>query len=414
MIAEIITIGDELLIGQVVDTNAAWMAEQLNLIGIGVGRIVSIPDEGEAIKEALLEAEQRADLILMTGGLGPTKDDITKHTLCEYFDTTLVINREVEADIKAYFKLRGRAMLEMNTMQAALPKSCKVIRNRVGTASGMWFEKEGKIMVAMPGVPFEMKKMMKDELLPAFKAYFNPGAIVYKTVLTQGIGESYLAEIIVDWENSLEEDGITLAYLPSAGRVRLRLMAKGDDEEALTQKINKKVEELQALVPTYIYGYNTDKLEEIVGEHLRAKGVKLATAESCTGGYIAHLVTSIAGSSDYFEGTVVSYSNDVKMQMLGVEAGDLKAHGAVSQPVIEQMAKGALTRFNVDYAIATSGIAGPGGGSDEKPVGTVWIAVASKEGVRSKKHLFGDGRVRNIQRAANAGLHMLLRQLKEE
>ncbi len=407
MRAEIISIGDELLIGQTINTNGSWMGEQLNLIGITSYQITTITDSEDHILSTLKEASERAQIILMTGGLGPTKDDITKSTLCKYFNTKLEMKSEVLEKITKYFEGKGLEMLPVNEAQAMLPANCMVLDNSRGTASGMWFEQEGIIYVSMPGVPFEMKGIMKEQVLPRLSERFVDQAVVHRTVRTIGIGESYLAELIAEWEESLSEINIKLAYLPSPGIVKLRLSSVGKDKSRLIENIDTKVAELQGIIPQYIYGFEKDEINEVVANLLMGSGQTLATAESCTGGYIAHLITSVPGSSEFFKGSVISYANEVKQQELNVLESDLIEFGAVSKSVVEQMAKGVLNRMKTTYAVATSGIAGPGGGTEEKPVGTVWIAVATKDTVISKKFSFGKNRSRNIKVSALFALNML-------
>jgi nicotinamide-nucleotide amidase len=411
MLAEIITIGDEILIGQIVDTNSAWMGEQLNLIGIKVHQITSVSDNAEHIIKALDEAKSRVDIILITGGLGPTKDDITKHTLVKYFNTTLRFDEDVHQHVKALFARFGREVTGVNLKQAEVPESCTVIHNANGTAPGMWFDQDGKVFVSMPGVPYEMKKMMSAEILPRLKTKFSLPTIVHRTILTQGIGESFLSEIIAEWENSLEVKKIKLAYLPSPGMVRLRLSASGNDEAALRKSVEDKLEELNNLIPQHIYGYEKDTLEQIVGKLLIEKKQTLSLAESCSGGLIAHLVTSVPGSSAYFMGGVVSYSYESKTKMLGVTTETLEKFGAVSEEVVTQMALGAKKEFKTDWAVSASGIAGPDGGMEGKPVGTVWIAVAGPNVVKAKKFQFGGDRERNIAVTAFTALNMLRKEL---
>ncbi len=417
MLAEIITIGDEILIGQIVDTNSAFIATMLNLNGVTVKQISSVSDDSNHIKKALDEAKERADIILITGGLGATKDDITKKTLCEYFNTTMRFDEEVYQDVLNIFTAYGKEVTPINRMQAEVPAICTVIRNKTGIAPGMWFDVNGKIFISMPGVPYEMKAMMQNQVIPKIKERFKLPVIIHKTVLTQGIGESYLSEMIADWEDSLSSDNIKLAYLPSPGMVRLRLSTKGDDAKQLNALVNKKLEELKIIISEYIYGYEifgkeNETLEQIAGKLLRQSNKTISTAESCTGGYIAHLITKVPGSSDYYIGSVISYSYEIKEIELGVSKEMLETHGAVSQPVVEQMAKDIREKYKTDYSIAASGIAGPGGGTDEKPVGTVWIAIATPEKVFSEKFLFGNNRERNIQKTANAALNMLRKELE--
>ena len=412
MLAEIITIGDELLIGQVVDTNSAWIAEQLNLIGIRVHQITSISDNQEHILQTLEEASARAQLILITGGLGPTKDDITKQTLCKYFDTSLIFSHEAYKNIENLFYHRGVKVTEVNRQQAMVPANCKVLPNVNGTAPCMWFEKDNRIYVSMPGVPFEMKAIMEQEVLPLL-LHKHKQVIIHRTILTEGVGESMLASIIEPWEDALP-DFIKLAYLPQPGMVRLRLTAYGNDREVLQNAINKAENELFPLAGKYIFGFDDDTLESVVGQLLRQKGKTLSTAESCTGGNIAQLITSIAGSSDYFKGSVVAYSNEIKEKLLGVPHQTLLDYGAVSEQTVIAMAEGIRERFDTDYSIAVSGIAGPGGGTDEKPVGTTWIAVATPAGSTARKFLLGDHRGRNIRKASVSALNMLRGKLMDE
>jgi nicotinamide-nucleotide amidase len=412
MLAEIITIGDELLIGQVIDTNSAWIAEQLNMAGIKVHQITSISDNQEHILQTLKEASSRVQLILITGGLGPTKDDITKQTLCKYFDTSLVFSEEAYKNVENLFYHRGVKVTEVNRQQAMVPANCIVLPNVNGTAPCMWFEKENCIYVSMPGVPFEMKAIMEQEVLPQLLKKQNQ-VIIHRTILTEGVGESMLASIIETWEDALPEF-IKLAYLPQPGMVRLRLTAYGNDREMLQDAVSKAEKELYPLAGKYIFGFDNDTIESVIGQLLRQKGMTLSTAESCTGGNIAQLITSIAGSSDYFKGSVVAYSNEIKEKMLGVPHQTLVDHGAVSEQTVIAMAEGIRKKFETDYSIAVSGIAGPGGGTDEKPVGTTWIAVATPTGTTARKFLLGDHRGRNIRKASVAALNMLRGKLIDE
>lgn len=407
MKAELITIGDELLIGQTIDTNGSWLAEQLNLLGITVSQISSIRDNREHIISSLQNAQSRSELVILTGGLGPTNDDITKSTLCEFFDSELVLNEQVLEKIEAYFNSRSLKMIKVNSDQAMLPNNCQFLRNERGTASGMWFKKDGVDFISLPGVPYEMKGIFLDEILPVLKAQYSISTVVNKTVKTQGIGESFLAEIIKDWEKKLIDSGLKLAYLPSPGIVKLRITAFGNNEAELSARIDDSIENLKKLIPKYIFGYEKDRIEEVVGQLLKEKGSSLSLAESCTGGNIAHLITGVNGSSNYFKGSVVAYSNDIKQQVLNVDPKSIQQNGAVSKQVVEQMATGVRNSFKSDYAIATSGVAGPTGGTKQKPVGTVWIAVAYNEGVVSKKFNFGNNRERNIQISSLSALNML-------
>lgn len=410
MKAEIINIGDELLIGQVVNTNAAWLGEQLNLAGITALRTVIIPDERSAILEALEEAGRRASLVLITGGLGPTKDDITKITLCEFFNTRLVFHQPSLEDVEKRFHARGLEVREINRKQAEIPESCTPIRNLNGTAPGMWFEKGNTIFVSMPGVPYELKPMVSDYVLPRLRERFRLPVIVNKTILTHGTGESWIAETISEWEAGLPQN-VRIAYLPQPGLVRIRLTVTSTDRHAAEEELEHRVKELTALLPDYFFGFNDDSLEEIVGSLLKKQGKTLATAESCTGGYIAHLLTSIPGSSAYFKGSVVAYSNEIKEDMLKVPKETMIKHGAVSKETATEMAAGIRKHFKTDYAIAVTGIAGPEGGSPEKPVGTTWIAIATPDKVIAQKYLFGEHRGRNIRIAALTALNLLRKQL---
>lgn len=406
MKAEIITIGDEILIGQIVDTNSAWMGQQLNLLGIEIYQVTSVHDNREHILRSIDDASKNADLVLITGGLGPTKDDITKKCLCEYFDTELVFHPEVFEHVKSLLSSRNVVINQLNRDQALLPANCTVLHNTVGTASGMWFEKDGVIFISMPGVPFEMEAIMTEEVFPRLKQLGINQSIVHKTVLTIGLPESMLAEKIEKWEDALPEN-IKLAYLPSPMMVRLRLSGYGTDELALKAEIDKQVRTLETIIPEAIFGYDNDNLGIAVGKMLIASGKTMVTAESCTGGSIAQFMTSNPGSSAYFKGGVVAYSNEVKSKMLQVPAEVIEKHGAVSQEVAELMAVGARKALDADYSVATTGIAGPDGGSEEKPVGTVWIAVASSVGVLSNKYVFKHNRERNIIRSTHTALNML-------
>ncbi|MCK9401380.1 MAG: competence/damage-inducible protein A [Bacteroidales bacterium] len=406
MISEIISIGDELLVGQVVNTNATWMAQHLHEIGIPVKQISAISDDAAEITRALDVAFARADVILVTGGLGPTKDDITKHTLCSYFGTELVFHQPSYENIRKFFASRGMEVTGLNRKQAEVPANCTPLINHNGTAPGMWFEKEGKILVSLPGVPFEMEAMMEEYILPRLASQDNQRVVAHKTILTQGIGESFLSEMIKDWEEDLPSN-MKLAYLPQPGLVRLRLTAYGETKEKTLQEIENQVESLQKLIPDLIFGYGNDTMEEIVGRLLKEKHCTLSTAESCTGGFLAHMITSVPGASDYFQGSVIAYSNEIKHTFLGVSEESLKQFGAVSEQVVKEMARGARQRFNTDFAVSISGIAGPDGGTIDKPVGTVWIAIASKTGVIAQKFMFGEHRGRNILRAALAALNLL-------
>ncbi|WP_316752117.1 competence/damage-inducible protein A [Pedobacter gandavensis] len=412
MLAEIITIGDEILIGQIVDTNSAWMAKQLNQIGMKVKQITSVSDDADHIMEALRLAESRADVILMTGGLGPTKDDITKVTLAKYFNMGFRRDEETLAHVSEIFERLNRPMIELNRKQADVPDGCTVIKNKNGTAPCMWFEEHGKIFVSMPGVPFEMMYLMDDEILPRIKAAFKLPVIYHKTILTSGLGESFLAMEIEDIENSLP-DTIKLAYLPKLGQVRLRLSTTGEEEAPLKAAVDFYAQQIIARIKNHVVAEEDIALEKVILNFMEQRKLTLSTAESCTGGYIAHLITQHPGCSSVYEGGAVTYSYDLKMSLLGVQAETLAKFGAVSEETVKEMAVGAIKNFKTDYAVAVSGIAGPDGGMPDKPVGTVWIAVAHAKGVVSKVFSFGNKRTQNIERSAAAALSMILNELRQ-
>jgi nicotinamide-nucleotide amidase len=406
MKADLITIGDEILIGQIIDTNSAWMARKLNDEGIAVRQITSISDEHDHILETLSEASGKVDLVLITGGLGPTKDDRTKEAICQFFHTRLVYDENVLEHIQTLLAPRGVQMNALNRDQALVPESAVVLHNRLGTAPGLWMEKEGCLFVFMPGVPFEMKTLVNEQVLPGVRTRFKTTPIIHRTVLSQGLPESMLAERIAEWENSLPSF-IKLAYLPNPMHIRLRLSASGEDRDHLNRILDEKVEALLKIIPEQIFGFEDETLTGNIGKLLKQRNQTVGTAESCTGGNIAHFFTSDAGSSDYFKGSVVAYSNEVKEKVLGVPVRMLIEQGAVSADVVEAMAEGARKVLGVDYAVATSGVAGPSGGTPEKPVGLVWIAVAGPEGVVSKKYNFGNDRGRNIVRSSQSALNLL-------
>jgi len=412
MLAEIITIGDEILIGQIVDTNSAWMAQQLNNAGIRVKQISSVSDSREHILTALKEAGGRAELIFITGGLGPTKDDITKNTLAEYFGVGMVENKEALDNVLRIFAKYNRPMLDINKAQALVPANCEVITNKNGTAPGMWFNVDEKIYVSMPGVPFEMMYMMEEEVIPKIKTLFKLPIIIHKTILTVGEGESFLATRIADIEDSLPKH-IKLAYLPKLGQVRLRLSGQGDDEQSLRDEIEQYAAKIVARVSENVAVEEDIALEKSILDFMAERDLTLSVAESCTGGYISHLFTQHAGSSRVFFGGTVSYSNGLKESILGVKKATLDKYGAVSEETVVEMVEGALRNFKSDYAIAVTGIAGPDGGTVDKPVGTVWIAVASAEKTVQKKFTFGSKRLQNIERSASAALFMLNTLLKD-
>ena len=419
MKAEILTIGDEILIGQITNTNSVWIAQQLNLIGVKVAHMASVADdEGEIIK-AFDEALKRADIVFITGGLGPTKDDITKKTFSNYFNAELILNEEVLKHVSSFFIKRGREVTEINRNQALVPKGCTVIHNPNGTAPGMWMKKENTVFISMPGVPYEMKAMMTETIIPKIKKENTLPFIYHKTVLTNGIGESALAELIEPWEDSLIKNNVKLAYLPQPGMVRLRLSSFGSNMEVLKKNIETEIEKLKLLIDNYIFGYEnygeeTPSLADIVSQLLREKKQTVALAESCTGGYISSLFTAISGASEVFKGAIIPYTNTAKHDLLQVDETIFTSVGAVSKECVEQLAQNVLKKFGSDFAIAVSGIAGPTGGTDEKPGGTVWIAVASKEKTLAFKFLFGDNRQRNIVMTSQTALNLLRKLILQD
>ena len=410
MFAELITIGDELLIGQVVDTNSAWMGRELNNIGIEVLRIVSVRDREEEILEAIDNAMKRVNIVLVTGGLGPTKDDITKQTLCKYFNTELIFSEEVFENAKRV--LAGKIpMNKLNKGQAMVPKNCTVINNPVGSASVSWFERDGKVLVSMPGVPQEMTTVMAESVLPKLHERFQTDVIMHQTFLVQHYSESVLAEKLEAWEVALP-DCIKLAYLPKLGIIRMRLTGRGHDRKEVETLLNREKAKLETILGEDIFSEEDTPLEVIIGELLKKRKLTVSTAESCTGGSIAERLTSIAGSSEYFKGSIVAYSNEVKKELLHVSSETLEKYGAVSEETVVEMVKGAMKALKTDCAVATSGIAGPGGGTPEKPVGTVWIAAGYKNEIRTYKQETNRGRAMNIERAGNNALLMLRDLLK--
>ena len=406
MNVEIITIGDELLIGQVVDTNSAFIARELNKTGISVFQITSVSDSRAHILSALEEASRQVPLVLITGGLGPTKDDITKSVFAEYTGDRLVSHAETLRHIETMMSTRNIAMNPLNVKQAEVPSRCTVLTNSCGTAPGMWFEKDGVSYISMPGVPFEMKTMMLDEVLPRLQQRFHVGNILHRTLLVIGFPESALALHIEDWENQLPHS-IKLAYLPGGGMIRLRLSTSGADLQEIEASTGKEIEKLRQILGSHILSENDEQIEEILARLLTERKQTVATAESCTGGNISRLLTSISGSSAYFKGSVVAYSNDVKENILHVNISDLQKYGAVSKPTVSQMATNVRQLIGADYGIATSGIAGPTGGTPDKPVGTIWIAVASASQTVAKQLHYGNNRENNIQRASTAALNLL-------
>lgn len=408
---EIITIGDEILIGQIVDTNSAWMAVELNKAGFEIAQITTVHDAKEQIIEALELALVRADIVLFTGGIGPTNDDITKQTLCSYFNTQLVFDESVLKNIEQLFSNRPHLTInELTRAQAMVPENCTVIQNLVGTAPVTWFDKDNKVIVSMPGVPYEMKNIMSTEIIPRLQNQFKTPTLLHKTVQVYGFGESALAIKIADWENELPEN-TKLAYLPNSGIVKLRLSGVSDNMLELEFSMNQQISKLHHILGDTIVAFEDISMEELVAKLLISKNKTISTAESCTGGYIAHLFTSIPGSSAFFKGSVIAYSNEVKANILKVSAADIESEGAVSQTVVEQMATNVRKLLKTDFGLATSGIAGPTGGTPDKPIGTVWIAVSSELGVISSEYKFGNLRAQNINRSTQAALLMLKEQL---
>lgn len=412
--ASIITIGDELLIGQVIDTNSAWIAQQLNKIGMWVHKRVAVGDVYDEVWKVLDEESNVSNVILITGGLGPTADDITKPLLCDYFGGKMIMNEEVLAHVTYLFEhvfKRPMPLLESNRRQAEVPDVCTVLKNNVGTAPGMLFEKNGKIFISMPGVPHEMQFIMQNSVLPLLKNKFDLPFIDHRTLITMNVGESFLAERIKDFEKNLPAN-IKLAYLPNHGMVRLRLTAQGDKND-VEKSLQENFNTLKNLVADVMVIDEDISFEMLLGKLLKQKNKAVATAESCTGGYIAHLITSVAGSSEYFKGSIVSYDNSIKKNVLHVDDVTLNTVGAVSEETVEQMIEGALSLMQTDYAVAVSGIMGPGGGSEEKPVGTVWIAVGNKNKIETKKFKFRFDRKRNIELTAVNALYLLCQFIRQ-
>ncbi len=406
--ASIITIGDELLIGQTIDTNSAWMAQQLNKEGIWVRYRIAVGDVWDDIWSAIDQELQRSSIVLITGGLGPTADDITKPLLANYFQGKMVVNQEVLQHVTQIFTRLNRPLLERNLKQAEVPDTCTVLHNARGTAPGMWFEKEGKVVVSLPGVPHEMKGLMTEEVIPRLIRQFKLPAILHRTAFTAGQGESFIAERLNDLESALPTY-IKLAYLPNYGMVRLRLTARGENKDQLALEIEDWFTQLKEKVKEILVSDEDKGLEEVLGELLMEKGKTMATAESCTGGYIAHLITSIPGSSAYFQGSVVSYANAVKEGLLNVSTETLINKGAVSEETVKQMVTGVIHKTNSDYALATSGIMGPTGGTTEKPVGTVWIAAGNREKVTTSQLKLRFDRNKNIEITAQMAMDLLRR-----
>ncbi len=408
--AEIITIGDEILYGQILDTNTQWISLELDKLGIKTVRKSSVGDQKDEIVQILQEAQKRADVVFITGGLGPTKDDLTKKILADFFDCTLAYHTDALQDVTEFFAKRGRELSDLNRDQALLPTKCTFIPNKQGTAPAMWFNELDTIWVSMPGVPFDMKAIMETEVLPRLVNHFKLPVIVHQLVKTVGIGESYLSDLIQDWELQLPAH-IKLAYLPSLGIVKLRLTGFGDSAENLHQQISAEYAKVMPLIKSYVFGYEKDELADVVGKLLVSKQATLSLAESCTGGYLASQFTQQAGCSAYFLGGVLAYANDVKMNQLGVSAQILNDEGAVSEACIRAMATGVRELNGSEYALATSGIAGPDGGTSEKPVGTIWIALAHPTGVITRKLTLGGTRIQNIHLTSLTAINLLRRFL---
>ncbi len=412
MKAEILTIGDELLIGNTINTNAAWIAQQLNLIGIDVIHHLTLSDEKQDIIKSLDSSLKNVDIIVITGGLGPTSDDITKYVLADYFGGKLIFNEPAFQNIERLFAHRKKWINEATKKVAYLPDNCIPIQNKMGTAAGMLFTKDNKTIVSMPGVPYEMKAMMSDDFIPYLQKKYELPTILHKHILTAGVGETEIAEKLESFEHNLSKY-LKLAYLPSLGSVKLRLTAKGNTAEKLQKIINDATEEIQSKLNEWIFGYDDETLESVIGKKLQSKNLMLGTAESCTGGMLAHKITSVAGSSAYFKGSIISYANEIKEDILGVQKKTLAKYGAVSEETVSEMLLGALKQLDVNIAVAISGIAGPDGGTKEKPVGTVFIGIANKEKQLIKKFSFYKNRAINIELSSVFALVQLRKFLNE-
>ena len=411
MKAELISIGDELLIGQTVNTNASWLGKECSQRGVRVVQVTTISDDKQLILDAVAQAFERADLVLVTGGLGPTKDDITKHTLCEFFNTSLEMHIPTLQQIEQFFSQRNRPMLDVNIRQAELPKDCEILTNRVGTAAGMWFDYNGKILISMPGVPYEMKGIMLEEVFPRLDQRFQLKSLFHKTILTQGIGESFLAESIAEWEDEVRAAGLSLAYLPAPGMVKLRLTSfEGKQREP---EIDAYFAVLKDRYPSLIYGEGEETLPQVIGAILERKKWRIGTVESCTGGGLAASFVANAGASTYFSGSLLTYTNEMKAQIGNVSSAILNDFGAVSSQVAEEMAHKGREILGVDICISTTGVLGPEGGTTENPVGTVWIGVATKDRTLSKRFQYADNRERNSQMAILSALNLARCELLE-
>jgi len=412
MKAEIITIGDELLIGQTVDTNSAWIGAELSLAGFDIHKKTTVHDSRNDILEALSEASGKSDVVIITGGLGPTSDDITKPALCEFFNTRLVMDNKVLLMVESMMKRRNFPMNDNNRKQAEVPETCKVLTNAAGTAPGMWFEKDGTIFVSLPGVPAEMKYIMNTHVMPELKKLFTSQTIIHRNIMTYGAPEARLAVLLSEFEDELPS-GVRIAYLPSYGIIKLRLTGTGNNEGIVKELVDNQVNKLYKVIPELIYGENEESLAMVAGRLLKEKKKTLCTAESCTGGNISHMITSVPGSSDYYTGSVIAYDNRIKIQILSVDEKVIEQEGAVSEPAVRSMAEGVRILMKTDYSLATSGIAGPSGGTEDKPVGTLWVAVASGSGTVAEKHTFGTDRIANITRFSLVALNLLRKRIIE-
>jgi nicotinamide-nucleotide amidase len=413
VICTVVCVGDEILYGQILNTNVQYLSDVLGSMGIKVLKHITIGDEWDEMTKAFIQAEAESDLVIITGGLGPTPDDLTKPVLAKMFDSEISLNPLALAEVKALFESRGRELNELNKLQAHLPERCEMISNRVGTAPGMWFERGGKVIISLPGVPFEVKVMLEEKLVPKIKAKFKTPVIYHKMIRTVGVPESKLAELIRDWEFSLPPN-IKLAYLPNLGQVRLRLTAFGDDKKQLEAEVEKEIARVLPLIQKYAFGYDKEELEQVIGNLLRKHNLSIALAESCTGGFISHRLTMVAGSSAYFMGSIIPYHNEFKDKILGIKPETLHKFGAVSEECAKEMASNTRALFGASIGLASTGIAGPTGGSDEKPVGTIWIAMDDGKEVKTRLLQLTKDRSLNIQLTSTGVLYMLWRSLTEK
>ncbi len=411
--ATVLTIGEEILYGHILDTNANYISNALSDVGIKVVMHLSVGDIYDDILQALEVAGSKSDIVLITGGIGPTNDDITKKCLSDYFNSEIKLNQKVLDELSDYFKKRGFPFTERNQKQAYLPENAEIIPNAMGTAPGMWFKKDNKIFMSMPGVPHEMKHLLEEEVIPRLTGTFKTSIIYHKLIMTAGLGESWLAEKIEEWEDSLA-DWLSLAYLPSYGQVKLRLTARGQDKQFLIKGVESYIRSLYKYIGQYIYGEDGETIQEAIGKKLISSQQTLAIAESCTGGYISHLITSVPGSSAYYKGGVIAYNNSIKESTIKVKHETLQKYGAVSEETVKEMADGIRLSFNTDYAVATSGIAGPGGGTAEKPVGTVWIAISGPDGCTTKKLTILKDRSSNIKYSSVQALVLLWQRISQK